>query len=234
MEFHKWQDEHEDLLREWLIQACYEKLMHSHASVFYTKVYHWGGGVSVGLAAVTSAAVFFQFSQLFGDTVWGYIIVALLSLASAVMSASMQFLNPLSLATSHNRAENLYGSFVTEVSSVLCFNRDQREKVDIFMARVKTEMKLLPLSCPPIPTSISKHYVKNVTNKKPALGDIIIADNSGSHDDVVLDIRHDTIAQQSHEIEESVKKEVQETGQHEALFKYIAEKSNILDPNLHQ
>lgn len=218
----EWQHEHEDLLRVWTTQAFYEKAMHGHAAVFYTKVYYWGGGFNVGLAAITSAGVFFQFSDLFGGQTWGFVVIALLSLASAVMAAAMQFLNPLSLATSHSRAENLYNSFIVDVNAVACCRRENREDCATFMTKARTQLQLLPLACPTIPTRISKLYImrKPREPQRDDHLDLVIAATEDSGEKVML--------QQQQDVEKSLEKEAAETG-NSKLYEFIAEKSNILD-----
>lgn len=221
----EWQDEHEDLLRIWLTQAFYDKKMHGHASVFYTNVYYWGGGISVSLTAITSAAVFLQFSNMYGHTMWGFAIVALLSLLSAVTAAAMQFLNPQRIATEHTRAENLYNSFIVEVNTVIAYRRSNREPVTVFMARARTQLQMLPLACPNIPTHISKLYIKKTRKKMPTLDDIVIGDSDTKRQPTGQEA---IVEREQDDIESALVTEANTTG-NMALYRFLAEKSNILN-----
>ena len=217
MDLH-WQDEHEDRVRIWLTQAFYNRMMHAHSAVWYTRLYHVGGLASVGLSTVTAGSISLMLFDLVGGTVWGQVLIFLLALSSTVVSAAIHFLNPQQLAQDHNKAEILYNSFIEDVNTVIVHRRCNREPCAIFMERAKTKLQLLPLACPTIPTHISRLYVKKSTRKRPTLDDIVIGDDS----------MQTAMNQQQVDIEDALVAEANHT-HNTALHRFLAEKSNILD-----
>lgn len=161
-----WTKTQEQLLRRWHKFALGQYWKHLESAKYCNTVDKWLGIPAVGATAVTGTALFITFEQDSGCD--GNVIIQLLLgvviIMAALLSAIQQFLRLSELAEKHRNSSGRYQNFANSIESELVMPRDQRLNGKIFLKQAQKRLGELLDICPEVPDRIEKKY-KKVQNK---------------------------------------------------------------------
>ena len=154
-----WNDQHENILRQWgEASACYRFMNHRAYLMYKTLSMRFTLPVIV-LSTVTGTANFAQNS--FPEGVRGVVpsVIGGMNLIAGLIATIMQFLKINELMENHRTAALSYGLLSRNIRLRLALPREERKKDGLkFVEECKSEYDRLIEQSPPVPINIIKDF----------------------------------------------------------------------------
>ena len=154
-----WNDQHENILRQWgEASACYRFMNHRAYLMYKTLSMRFTLPVIV-LSTVTGTANFAQTS--FPEGIRGIVpsVIGGMNLVAGLIATIMQFLKINELMENHRTAALSYGLLSRNIRLMLALPREERKKDGLkFVEECKSEYDRLIEQSPPVPINIIKDF----------------------------------------------------------------------------
>lgn len=144
-----------EVAEDWYARAAYVAHSHYRAALRFSKLNFWFSFPAVVLATVVGTSVFATLQAK--PDLWWQVVVGLMSIAAAVLSALQSFLSYNEKAEKHRSAGAKYNAVGRELELWLSLPQEDLEKLDSIRQRIDT----LAQESPHIPEAIHREMDKS-------------------------------------------------------------------------
>ena len=152
-----WNEEHEILMRERMVDAKYYSALHGSSAKYFSKLNRY---LSLPNKLLPGTVSFIQFSltQNSTDITWSLYTCGFLSLLAMIIQVTVDFFNYQALITRHQRVEMMFDNMKMDIESELSFPPAKRVNVRTFFKKIQQVWKIAKQNAPEIPEFVSNKF----------------------------------------------------------------------------
>ena len=147
-------EQQSELLKSWQRDAKRLQFMHYESAKLFERRSKWLGSFSASLSAIVGTTVFLQITQ--DPTQISKVIVGLVSILVAVLTALQTLLNFGDLASRHRSAGVAYSSVYRSVAQCLAFPLYDRKEIEIWVGKTRDHLRDIASVSPTVPNRVWK------------------------------------------------------------------------------
>lgn len=151
---HSWNEQHEEILKEWKAKCFVNLWLQDASSYFYTKLYNWLSYPVIIVSSLSSAALFSS------DNLIIKYIVGVMTLSSGILTAITRQLKPGELHQQHSLTTRRYHNLIRSIDTCLSLTVPMRPQPSTFIEKIGLEIDTLAASQLDPPLKIIKQFEK--------------------------------------------------------------------------